>query len=282
MSRARGLPFAKFSGAGNDFVVLDARGCRLPARLGSWVRAVCQRRVSVGADGVAVVEGVRRGALRVRFYNPDGRRHDFCGNASRCVARWEAIRRGRNGQVCLSTDAGEVHARVRGAQVDLDLAFAVGRPRERHLQIDKQRLRGFEVLAGVPHFVILRGVPEFQPLPPLAGRLRWHRAFPDGVNVNFVGRPHAGVRPLRTFERGVEAETLACGTGCVAAAAVLAHLNPRLTSPVRFRVRSGARIAIHFRRRDGRLEAVTLSGEARLIYRGELMPEALALSRGGV
>lgn len=274
MSRARDIPFAKFSGAGNDFVLLDARRAPLPRALARWVRAVCRRGVSVGADGVLVVEGERRGALRVGFYNPDGRRHDFCGNGSRCVARWEALRRGRPGEVVLDTDAGRVRARVRGAWVESGLAFALGRPRERVVRVGGKRVRGYEVTAGVPHFVILRGVAEGRPLPPLAARLRSHPAFPSGANIDFVGAPRRGVRPIRTFERGVEGETLACGTGCVAAALVLLRREPRLRPPLRFRVRSGARIDIRFQRRNGRLEDWRLCGEARLICRGRLTLEA--------
>jgi diaminopimelate epimerase len=272
------IPFAKFSGAGNDFVLIDAREAKLPRSLEPWVRAVCRRGVSVGADGVAVILGRRRGALSVRFYNPDGRRHAFCGNATRCVARWEALRRGRDGEVLLDTDAGHVRARVRGRMVHSDLAFVLGEPRHRRVRLEGEDVWGYEVLAGVPHFVLLKGVPENRPLPPLAERLRWHRVFRSGANIDFVGPPRAGERSLRTFERGVERETLACGSGCVAAALALAHRNPRLRTPLHFRVRSGARISIHFRRRSGRLQDVTLCGEARLIYHGYFTREAIVLT----
>lgn len=277
---SRRVPFAKFSGAGNDFVLLDAGRSRPPRRLGAWVRAVCRRGVSLGADGVVVVEGRRRGIVRVGFYNPDGRRHDFCGNGSRCAARWEALRRGRAGEVLLDTDAGRVRARVLRRRVESGLAFALGAPRERRLRAGGASVRGWEVTAGVPHFVLLRGVPEDRPLPPLAARLRSHRVFPRGVNVDFVGAPRRGVRPIRTFERGVEGETLACGTGCVAAALVLLGLDPRLRSPVRFRARSGARIEVRFRRRGRRLEDWRLCGEARLVCEGGLTAEAVRLPGG--
>lgn len=277
MRKSPPIPFAKFSGAGNDFILVDARQARLPRSMGCWVRAVCRRGVSVGADGVAVILGRRHGALRVKFYNPDGRSHPFCGNASRCLARWEALRRGRDGIVRLDTDAGEIRARVHRGGVDSGLGFAMGQPRRRCLRVDGRKVWGYEILAGVPHFVLLRGVPESLLLPPLAARLRRHSAFRSGANIDFVGSPRRGVRPLRTFERGVESETLACGSGCVAAALVLAHRDPGLRSPLRFRVRSGATISIRFRRNSGRLDEVTLCGEARLVYRGHLTPEAQAL-----
>jgi diaminopimelate epimerase len=272
-----GIRFAKFSGAGNDFVLLDARLGPLPRPLGPWVRAVCQRGVSVGADGVLVVEKARRGSLQVGFYNPDGRRHEFCGNGSRCVARWEALRRGRAGEVVLDTDAGRVRALVRGSLVGSGLAFPLGAPRLLSVRVDGRPVRGYLVTAGVPHFVLLRGVPDDRPLPALAAKLRRHPVFPRGANVDFVGAARAGVRPIRTFERGVEGETLACGTGCVAAALVLALRDARLRSPARFRVRSGARIDIRFQRRGGRLEDLRLCGEARLVYSGALSREALRL-----
>jgi diaminopimelate epimerase len=274
--KRRGLPFAKLSGAGNDFVLLDARLAELPRLLPAWVRAVCRRGVSVGADGVVVIEGKRAGALRVGFYNPDGGRHDFCGNGSRCAARWEALRRGREGEVVMDTDAGRVRARVRAGAVESTLAFALGSPRPRTLRVGSRRVRGYEVVAGVPHFVVLRGVPGGKPLPPEAARLRSHAAFPRGANVDFVGSPRRGVRPIRTFERGVEAETLACGTGCVAATlALLARSRGRLRSPARFSVRSGAEVAVRFKRRRGRVVDWRLCGEASLVYRGRLTREAL-------
>lgn len=280
MRRRSGAPFAKFSGAGNDFILLDARRAPLPRPLGDWVRAVCRRGVSLGADGVVVIEGSRAGALRVRFYNPDGRRHAFCGNGSRCAARWEALRRRRQGDVVLDTDAGRVRARVHGGEVQSELAFALGKPRRRDLRVGGRRVRGYQVMAGVPHFVLLRDVPGARPLPPLAARLRSHPALRGGANVDFVGAPRHGVRPIRTYERGVEGETLACGSGCVAAALVLLELHPGLRSPLRFRVRSGAIISIRFRRRSGRPDAWRLCGEARLICEGRVGTGALGL-RGG-
>ncbi len=278
---ARGVEFAKFSGAGNDFVLIDARAGPLPRPFRPWVRAVCRRGLSVGADGVLVVEGRRGGALQVGFYNPDGGRHDFCGNGSRCVARWEVLGRGRDGEVLLETDAGRVRARARGAWVESGLAFEMSKARPRVLRVGGRRVRGYEVVAGVPHFVVLRHLPASRPLPPLAARLRAHPAFPGGANVDFLGPARGGVRSIRTFERGVEGETRACGTGCVAAALVLLHLDPRRRSPLRFRVRSGARIDVRFRRRAGRLADWRLCGEARLVYRGRLDPEAVRRPGGG-
>jgi diaminopimelate epimerase len=269
------VPFAKFSGAGNDFVLLDSRRGPLPRPLAPWIRAVCRRGMSAGADGVLVIEGSRGGSLRVGFYNPDGRRHDFCGNGSRCVARWEALRRGRRDlAVDLQTDAGRVRAAVRGEEVRSGLAFPLGQPRLRLVRVGGRLVRGYEVTAGVPHFVLLRGVEPHLPLPDLARRLRRHRAFRGGVNVDFVGPARRGVRPIRTFERGVEGETLACGSGCVAAALALLARHPRaVRSPVRFRVRSGARIDVRFERGAGGPHRWQLCGEARLVYHGLLTAE---------
>jgi diaminopimelate epimerase len=272
------VPFAKFSGAGNDFLLLDARRAPLPRPLSSWIRAACRRALGAGADGVLVIEGARRGALRVGFYNPDGRRHDFCGNGSRCAARWEALRRGRRRMVVrLLTDAGPVLAEVRGRQVRSGLAFPLGEPRPLRLRVGGRTVRGYAVLVGVPHFVLLREVAPERPLPDLARRLRHHRAFPGGANVDFVGPERGGVRAIRTFERGVEGETLACGSGCVAAALALLARRPRsLRSPVRFRVRSGARIDVRFERGAGGVHGWKLCGEARLVYHGLLTGEGLA------
>jgi diaminopimelate epimerase len=272
------VPFAKFSGAGNDFVLLDARRAPLPRPLAPWIRAVCRRGISAGADGVLVIEGGCGGTVRVGFYNPDGRRHAFCGNGSRCVARWEALRRGRrNLMVSLQTDAGRVQAEVRGKEVRSGLAFALGEPRACIVRVGGRRIRGYEVLAGVPHFVLLREIPPHLPLPDLARQLRSHRAFPEGVNVDFVGAVRRGVRAIRTFERGVEGETLACGSGCVAAAlALLARHRRSLRSPVRFRVGSGARIDVRFKRGRAGAGGWQLCGEARLVYHGLLTGEGAA------
>ena len=268
------VPFTKMSGAGNDFLVLDGGAWETVRGDGAaWVRAVCRRGVSVGADGVLVVSPDGPGRARVVFFNPDGG-EAFCGNGCRCAARYAATRGvAPAGAMTLATHAGEVPAVVDGAVVRLtlpppeDLGEIV-------LEEGAATFRGRRILAGVPHVVIPVAGLDTYPLERVGPSLRRHpKLGPSGANVNLVESDAAGRFHVRTWERGVESETLSCGTGAVAAA-FAARLCGSAES-VSVVARSGFVLTVTLPGDKARPVFAGLAGDARFVFEGRLDPEAL-------
>lgn len=265
--------FYKMTGSGNDFVVLDGREHPLEAWPAERIRAVCDRRRGVGADGVVILtpEGDQ---VRIRYFNADGSHADMCGNAALCATRLAArLGLARPERVRLATDAGPLESRCVGPGWMAELGFpeaAVPEPIE--LGLAAGEVAAFQGTVGVPHTVLV--VEEIEAVDAVGrGRaLRRDRRFaPDGTNVNFIGPTGNPDAPwaLRTYERGVEDETLACGTGTIAAALALAA-SGRAELPVRIRSACGLVYSV-----SGDLggdgEAATnvwLCGEGRLVFEG--------------
>ena len=267
------LPFWKMSGAGNDFIVVDEAACEGLDR--SWLaRKLCARALSVGADGLIVMSEVDREQVRIHFYNPDGSDAEMCGNGSRCAARY-AVARGLvdPGHFRLLTDSGDLEV-LAG-----DGAFQVVMPEPGNvcfdlMEIEEQgeRVAVHGVQIGVPHaVVVLPDVERFsdEDLTRIGRALRYDAHFPHGTNTNFVSLVPGKPLRQRTYERGVEALTKACGTGSTATAFVMTT-RFGLDFPVELTV-DGGRLRVD--RRDGRL---WLSGDARLIATGEIEPDAFS------
>jgi len=212
------MQFTKMSGAGNDFVVVAAEHAANLARpTESWVREVCRRRFSVGADGVLVIGSREDNAIQVDFYNPDGS-VAFCGNGSRCAARFAFDHGLAQSVMTLQTAAGPVVAEVTPDQVSLRLEMPLDRG-PLALPVSSGVLNGRYIIAGVPHFVI--SVPDVGAvaLEAWGPQVRRHEQFGEsGSNLDIVARRRGGGLDIRTWERGVEGETLACGSGALAAA----------------------------------------------------------------
>lgn len=299
-----GRRFFKLSGSGNDFVAFDeleAPGASTEDA--SWlsveaIRALCRRGQGVGADGAMVLRPAADADYRLLYYNADGSRGELCGNASLCSVRL-AVELGaaRGDLIRFHTDAGLVTGRLVDAEPEIDLAPASELQETRSdlgaTAEDEHRI-GF-ARVGVPHVVVLCDDADLVDVTTRGTRLRHHPALRDGANVNYVSAHGEGWR-IRTFERGVEAETLACGTGSVATAIMLeawgaeegggiprpgdrasdtgaAHLPAASVAPdgvVRLVTSSGLAHRVRLRRAsDGRLQP-SLGGAARIVYRGEL------------
>src|SRR3984957_11439450 len=271
--------FYKMSGSGNDFVFIDARhGDAEAMGAPERIRQICARGTGVGADGIVFVGPAPAGAdIGIRYYNADGSLGELCGNATLCTMRLPTeLGVGTGPALRIATDSGVMTARMPAGLPEFDLG-TVTRV-ETDSPIDRlpgeQRI-GYAV-AGVPHLVVLMETVEDA---DVAGRGRAPRFHPatgaPGANVNFIaparrnGRP-AGDWVMRTYERGVEGETLACGTGSVAVATVLRAWRLAETSPVRLWTRSGLPLDVTIQR-DGESWRAALRGEARLVYRGELI-----------
>jgi len=265
-----GTPFHKMTGSGNDFVIFDpSAGGYEQLEKPAFITLLCKRGMGVGADGAVFLERAGANSVRMRYYNADGSRASLCGNASLCSTRL-AFELGlvREGEFTLETDAGRLRARLRDGLPEIDLEpVEIVRPDATELgrSAIEERL-GF-TLVGVPHVVIQ--VPDLEKID-LQGRgssLRRHPALKDGANVNFLaGR--AGGWAYRTYERGVEGETLACGTGAVAAAIMLAAWGES-GAETRLETRSGRPLTVKLRR-TGDQWFPSLRGEGRIVFKGTL------------
>jgi diaminopimelate epimerase len=273
------------AGGGNDFVVIDNRTAKIadPADL---TRRICTRGLSVGADGLILIESSARATFRMRYYNSDGGLATFCGNGTRCAARFAFLNVIAGRKMTIETDAGIVGAEIgEGGQVTLSLPAPHSFRAQRPLAIGDQTVRGSSIIVGVPHYVVfLRDDPSAslrtslwaQNITPLGSAIRRHPDLvPDGgANANFVVVRDEHSIEVRTYERGVENETFACGSGVVASA-VTSALFGKVRSPVSVLTRSGITLEVSFVLRDGFADEVRLKGDARLIYRATITPETV-------
>ena len=266
----RELSFFKMSGSGNDFVVVDVRTHQIPQLTeAETIRALCARGTGIGADGLVLLEWAPEVDFRMAYYNADGSRASMCGNAALCCTRLATELGGPDSRDLLfETDAGRMKGRIRDGVPEIDLTPVT-------LVVDKagispepgeQRI-GFAV-AGVPHVTVLCDDVERVQLDRRGRSLRLDpTVMPDGANANFVSKDgKSGVWDMRTFERGVEGETLACGTGAVASAVLLTRWGVA-KSPVSIRTRSGLALTVRLSRsQDAWLPS--LSGEGRIVFEG--------------
>jgi len=269
------IPFFKMSGSGNDFIIIDNRQRIVPEdRLAELIVGSCRRKLSVGADGLILIEPADGVDFRWRFFNADGSVAEMCGNGARCAARFAFLHGIADRRMAFDTVAGVIEAEVGDASVKIRMtdpgALAAGIP----LDLDGSTVEACSINTGVPHAVVMVDDIEAVDVVGTGRRIRQHAAFaPAGTNANFVQVTGDGGIFIRTYERGVEDETLACGTGNAAAALVLAATRG-LASPIVLNTRSGAPLTIHFDRDGEDFENVFLEGDARVIYRGELWEEA--------
>ncbi|MEW6219134.1 MAG: diaminopimelate epimerase [Thermodesulfobacteriota bacterium] len=272
------IPFAKMSGSGNDFILVDHREpCLQEAEMPAFAAAVCRRRFSVGADGLILLEPSPRAAFRWRFFNADGSPAAMCGNGARCAARFAVEKGIARPTHSFETGAGIITAEVLGREVRISLTAPSRFVAERPLLVSGQELRVASIDTGVPHAVHFVSPADLERVPVADwGRtLRLHPEFaPAGTNANFAAVVSRNDLRLRTYERGVEAETMACGTGAVAAV-LCAALAGRVDSPVAVVTTGGERLTIHFQRQGDAIVSVQLQGGAALIYEGLLGPEAI-------
>jgi diaminopimelate epimerase len=270
----KGIPFSKLNGSGNDFLLIDnrggiMRGVDLPAFVGK----VCDRSRSVGADGVIFIEKSRRADFRWRFYNADGSRAEMCGNGGRCAARFAAERNIARRVLGFETDAGLVRAEVKGRTVKLQMTPPHGFALSRTLTLGGRKIAYSFLNTGVPHAVLF--VPDLSKIDLMGtGRgIRMHRVFaPRGTNVDFV-QVKGGTVWIRTYERGVEGETLACGTGAVAAG-ILSAAHGYTRPPVPVRTRGGEMLTIHFEPGANGFGDVYLEGDTSWSCDGVMFEEA--------
>ncbi len=269
------IPFTKMSGSGNDFIIVDNRDEVVDeADLPRFIRQVCRRKMSVGADGLILIESSRNADFSWRFFNSDGSKAEMCGNGARCAARFAAVNGIAGNDLTFETDTGIVHGRVQGDRARVKMPDPLDLRLDFSVNLKGGPLELSSVNTGVPHVVIIRPDVDDMEVVPLGREIRYHEMFaPAGTNVNFVSPLEPGRLAIRTYERGVEDETLACGTGSIAAALVAA-CKLKWDSPVHLRTRSAEMLTIYFSNNSGVFSDIYLEGDARMIYTGHLHPDA--------
>jgi diaminopimelate epimerase len=264
-----GRQFFKMSGSGNDFVFVDTRDEPAgPLTSPDVIDAICRRGTGIGADGIVFLEESDRATIGMVYLNADGSRADLCGNATLCSARLaRELGVVSDEPFTIETDAGVLPARFRDGTPEIDLQPVSDVRTDAGIPLEHGEQRMGYTVAGVPHLVIV--VEDLDAVDVvLRGRpLRRHPTLPAGANVNFVRPFGDGTFSYRTYERGVEAETLACGTGAVAIGVLLTAWG-LARGPIRLRTRSGRELGVRLTG-SSQSQTPSLSGEARIVYRAQ-------------
>ncbi|MCK9431492.1 MAG: diaminopimelate epimerase [Candidatus Omnitrophica bacterium] len=255
------IMFAKMSGAGNDFVVTDSK---IPGNPALLAKKICDRKSGIGADGLLLLGRMKNGDIRMRIFNADGSEAEMCGNGARCAAFFS-----KRKSLRLHTPAGIIAARVSGGRVKIKLTDPRGLRMDIPLKLGIRRIKVNFIDTGVPHAVIFVNGIEGIDVKGIGSQVRNHKEFfPRGANVNFVEEEGAGMIRVRTYERGVEDETLACGTGSTASALVFAS-KKGISGLVKVKTQSGEILRVYFKDEGGSFTDVWLEGGARIVYKGE-------------
>jgi diaminopimelate epimerase len=257
----RKLKFTKMVGSGNDFIIIEGKPSGNLAKL---VKTLCDRKFGVGADGVLLLDKCKSADLSMRIFNADGSEPEMCGNGARCAAFFYGKAKAR-----LQTVAGIINTEVYGNRVKIQLTA----PKDIKLNIpllENGRLFKVNFInTGVPHVVIFVNGIDALNVKHIGCSIRNYREFsPRGTNVNFVEERGGDLIRIRTYERGVEDETLACGTGSTAAALIFA-LKSNLNNLVKVQTQSGEILKIYFQKQNGGFSDVWLEGMVKIVYKGE-------------
>lgn len=268
------IDFVKMSASGNDFILIDNRDNKVsPDKFSEFAAKACPRATAVGADGAIFLMPSDKADFRMCFYNSDGSEAEMCGNGARCLTRFAYNVGAADKLMKFESLAGIIGGEV----TDLGAKVLMIDPKEyKHipqLNVDGEDREVWHLDTGVPHVVNYVDNIQDLPIKKLGNIIRFHEEFkPRGANVNFVKIVDKNNIIVRTYERGVEDETLACGTGCTAAALISAHIHG-LTSPVSVKTASGNLLRISFENDGADFKNVYLEGDANFIYNATLSEE---------
>jgi len=264
------LRFTKMNGAGNDFVLVDNRAGKIDLNR-TQIARLCDRHRGIGADGVLLLENSSDHAdFRMRYFNADGGEAEMCGNGARCFARFANKVAGANGKISFETPAGVISAELAGDRVTLQMTDPTNLRLSVPLQIGAEKKTVHFINSGVPHVVVpVARVDDIEVLRD-GSALRRHEMFsPKGANVNFIEKRGTDRIAIRTYERGVEDETLACGTGVVASAVIFAATE-NVKGPIEVMVHGGDTLRVGFEKIDKEFRNVTLTGPAEFVFEGTI------------
>ncbi len=280
------IPFTKMNGAGNDFVIVDNRDGQVPdAAKKDIVEKLCHRdtgvrangntagarKIDVGADGMIFIEKSDKADFRWDFYNDDGGSAEMCGNGARCAARF-ALENGivQSNEMKFETTAGLISAQMDGTIVTTQLTSPKDLRRDMEIELNGERVKLDSLDTGVPHAVVFTENIKDVDIQSIGRGIRNHDAFaPRGTNVNLVQVVGENQIEVRTYERGVEDETLACGTG-VTACAIIAALQGKVKTPVEGGTKSGDVLTVYFQPENGSVDEVKLKGPTEIMFQGSI------------
>ena len=262
------------NGAGNDFIMVDNRAGAIRLEP-SQIARLCDRHAGVGADGIALLIPCASGKADWAwdFYNSDGSRAEMCGNGALCFARFVQRLTGASSGLTFETAAGVISATFLGERVSVNLTAPTDLRLNELVTLNSGKTVIHSVNTGVPHAVLFVPNADTAMVEPLGSEIRFHTRFaPKGTNVNFVQLIGTGAIRVRTYERGVEGETLACGTGITASALIAAELH-HLQSPVQVCAQGGNTLEVNFEKAGDQFKNVRLTGPADFTFMGatELM-----------
>ncbi|MDD3725784.1 MAG: diaminopimelate epimerase [Candidatus Ratteibacteria bacterium] len=260
------MKFFKMVGAGNDFVVIDNRKGLIKNRKKTAI-LLCDRKFGIGADGLLLLERSRVADIRMRIFNPDGSEAEMCGNGLRCIMLFAVRKRiVHTNSIKVETGAGILEGKARGKRVKAQIQL-IGTPqKDIVIPLDEKTIEGYFINSGVPHIVIFTDNIEDVDVKKYGHAIRYHQLFrPKGTNVDWIEVVGTHTIKIRTYERGVEAETLSCGTGSVAGA-IAGFLAGKVAPPVKVIAKSGEVLTVDF---DKKLTSVYLEGNIFTAFKGE-------------
>lgn len=265
------IPFWKMHGAGNDFVLVDDRNLTFPTDDSNWIAKIGPRRTGVGCEGIILIQPSDTADFRMRFFNPDGTEVEMCGNGARCVARLASEIGAAGNSMRFDTMAGLIKADVDGSQVTLGMTEPKDWTLNGSLDIEGQAYPYHFVNSGVAHVVMPVEDLDSLDVRKMGAAIRYHEDFlPAGTNANFIAVTGPDSLRIRTYERGVEDETLACGTGMVAAGLIAGKTGLVSGQPVQITCASGDLLQIGYELTDDGATNVTLTGPAVHVFQGTL------------
>ncbi|NKB23452.1 MAG: diaminopimelate epimerase [Kiritimatiellae bacterium] len=264
------IPFWKMHGAANDFILMDDHQRTFPAQDTKWIAHIASRHTGVGSEGVILIQPSDQADFRMRFFNPDGNEVEMCGNGARCAARLASEIGVASDTMTIDTVAGTLRAHRLNDSIRLYLTDPKDWVLNQELEIEGVMLRYHSVNSGVPHVVIEVDDLVSTDVQRIGSATRHHEQFlPAGTNANFIHCTGPNTLEIRTYERGVESETLACGTGMAAAAMIAGKLG-HITAPVQIIAASRDLLEVDYRLTDDGATDVTLTGPAVHVFQGSL------------
>lgn len=266
------IKFMKAIATGNDFIIIDNRGLVLKNNIDQLAKRLCDRIYGIGADGLLLVEKSKQADFKMRIFNPDGSEAETCGNGLRCIALYAKDKRIALADMRIETRAGVIKASIKDGEVKVRLTDPKDIQWNLCVMIQGCPYKVSLANTGVPHVIHFVDDIENIDVKEIGAEMRYHSEFsPAGANVDFVKIINQGKNKIkvRTYERGVEDETLACGTGAVASAIISAEAE-KLTSPVTVETRSKELLKVYFELIEGNFMNVYLEGKAQLVYEGTI------------
>jgi len=271
------IPFIKMNGCGNDFVIIDNRSKIVSEKnLIDFARKICKRKVSVGADGLLIIENSLKYNFKMRLFNSDGTEGEMCGNGARCIAKYAFLEGIANKKMIFETLAGKICAEVKYKYIGIELPNVKINEiiKDKQITVNGKNYVYSYLFLGVPHCVIFlkENLPE-EYLFKLGRKIRFNKKhFPKGTNVNFVKVENNNTLFVKTYERGVEEITLSCGTGSLSSA-IISSFDKNVNPPIKVKTKGGT-LTIDFTRNKNIFKNILLLGDVKIIARGELLPQS--------